>query len=83
MGAAAVTIMDGSAADYVRLIEQAGKMKQNMPRRYLRLINTIEVHDDDKWASLSPYDGYRLDFEIDFAHPVVNQSIQTASIEMN
>ena len=82
VSSAEVPIMDGSAADYVRLIEQAGKMKQNMPRRYLRLTNTIEVHDDDKWASLSPYDGYRLDFEIDFAHPVVNQSIQTASIEM-
>lgn len=82
VNAAEVPIMDGSAADYVQLIDQAGRAEQSQLRHYLRLTDTIKVSDGDKWASLSPYEGYRLDFEIDFAHPVVNQSVQTASIEL-
>lgn len=82
VNAAEVPIMDGSANEYIQLIEKAGRAEQHVPRHYLRLIDTVKVNDGDKWASLSPYDGYRLDFEIDFAHPVVNQSIQTASIEL-
>lgn len=63
-------IMDGSAGPFVFLLQSAGLVEQNATKRYLRIAETVEVRDGDKWARFSPFDGYRLDFTIDFPHPV-------------
>lgn len=70
MTAPEIPIMDGSAAPFVYLIQQAGIREQDVSKRFLRVLAPIEVHDGDKWAKLVPFDGYRLDFSIDFDHPV-------------
>jgi UDP-3-O-[3-hydroxymyristoyl] N-acetylglucosamine deacetylase len=63
-------IMDGSAGPFVFLLQSAGIDEQSGRKRYLRVTSTVEVSDGDKWARFTPYDGYRLDFTIDFPHPV-------------
>jgi len=63
-------IMDGSAGPFVFLLQSAGLVEQKAPKRYLRVKETVEVRDGDKWARFTPFDGYRLDFTIDFPHPV-------------
>ncbi len=63
-------IMDGSAGPFVFLLQSAGLVEQKSPKRYLRVSETVEVRDGDKWARFTPFDGYRLDFTIDFPHPV-------------
>ena len=63
-------IMDGSAGPFVFLLQSAGVEEQNTPKRYLRVRALVEVRDGDKWARFEPYDGFRLDFTIDFPHPV-------------
>jgi UDP-3-O-[3-hydroxymyristoyl] N-acetylglucosamine deacetylase len=65
-----VPIMDGSAGPFVYLLQSAGIALQDAPKKFLRIVETVEVRDGDKWARFSPYAGFRLDFTIDFPHPV-------------
>lgn len=70
MTAPEIPIMDGSAAPFVYLLQQAGIREQDAAKRFLRVFAPLEVRDGDKWAKLLPFDGCRLDFSIDFDHPV-------------
>jgi UDP-3-O-[3-hydroxymyristoyl] N-acetylglucosamine deacetylase len=63
-------IMDGSAGPFVFLLQSAGIEEQAAAKRYVRVTSAIEVSDGDKWARFTPFDGFRLDFTIDFPHPV-------------
>ncbi|MFO1281010.1 MAG: UDP-3-O-acyl-N-acetylglucosamine deacetylase [Burkholderiales bacterium] len=65
-----IPIMDGSAGPFVYLLQGAGVLEQEAPKRYLRVVQPVEVRDGDKWARFEPHDGFRLDFTIDFPHPV-------------
>jgi len=79
--ASELPIMDGSASPFVLLIQQAGIVEQQAPKRFLRVLRTVEVKDGDKWARLDPFDGYKLSFSIEFRHPVIERSTQ--SVEVN
>jgi UDP-3-O-[3-hydroxymyristoyl] N-acetylglucosamine deacetylase len=70
ISASELPIMDGSAGPFVFLLQSAGIAEQNARKRYLRIAQTVEVTDGDKWARFTPFDGFRLDFTIDFPHPV-------------
>src|SRR5256885_4855509 len=74
--ASELPIMDGSASPFVLLIQQAGIVEQQAPKRFLRVLRTVEVKDGDKWARLDPFDGYKLSFSIEFRHPVIERSTQ-------
>jgi UDP-3-O-[3-hydroxymyristoyl] N-acetylglucosamine deacetylase len=63
-------IMDGSAGPFVYLLQSAGIVEQPAAKKFSRIVSTVEVRDGDKWARFTPYDGFRLDFTIDFPHPV-------------
>jgi UDP-3-O-[3-hydroxymyristoyl] N-acetylglucosamine deacetylase len=76
-----VPIMDGSAAPFVLLVQQAGLEQQRAPKRFLRVTRSVEVKDGDKWARLDPYEGYRLAFSIDFKHPVIERSTQSVTLD--
>ncbi len=65
-----VPIMDGSAGPFVFLLQAAGIVEQDAPKRYLRILLPVEVRDGDKWARFEPFNGFRLDFTIDFPHPM-------------
>ncbi|MBV9359824.1 MAG: UDP-3-O-acyl-N-acetylglucosamine deacetylase, partial [Betaproteobacteria bacterium] len=79
--ASELPIMDGSASPFVLLIQQAGIVEQQVPKRFLRVTRSVEVKDGDKWARLDPFDGYKLSFSIEFRHPVIERSTQ--SVEVN
>src|SRR3954463_898008 len=76
-----VPIMDGSAAPFVLLLQQAGIAEQPAAKRFLRVLRRVEVKDGDKWARFEPYEGYRLSFSIDFKHPVIDRSTQSVTID--
>ncbi len=65
-----IPIMDGSAGPFVFLLQAAGIVEQAAPKRYLRVLLPVEVKDGDKWARFDPYNGFKLDFTIDFPHPM-------------
>ena len=74
-------IMDGSAAPFVLLLQQAGVVEQRGAKKFARVKRRVEVVDGDKWARLEPYDGYRLSFSIDFRHPVIERSTQAVTVD--
>jgi UDP-3-O-[3-hydroxymyristoyl] N-acetylglucosamine deacetylase len=76
-----VPIMDGSAGPFVYLLQTAGVVEQRAPKKFLRVVETVEVRDGDKWARFSPYAGFRLDFTIDFPHPVFGTENKHAVID--
>jgi UDP-3-O-[3-hydroxymyristoyl] N-acetylglucosamine deacetylase len=76
-----VPIMDGSAAPFALLIQQAGLEEQAAPKRFLRVKRALEVREGDKWARLEPYEGLRLSFSIVFNHPVIDKTSQSVSVD--
>lgn len=73
---AEIPIMDGSAANYVDLILQAGIEEQSAPKKFLRILKTVKVEEGDKSAQLEPYPGFCLDFQIEFDHPGIPKDTQ-------
>ena len=69
-----VPIMDGSAGPFVFLLQQAGIVEQPALKKFIRIKKTVEVRDGDKWVRFDPYFGFKLDFTIDFNHPVFEHS---------
>jgi len=76
-----VPIMDGSAAPFALLVQQAGVESQSAPKRFLRVRHAVEVRDGDKWARLEPFDGLRLSFSIVFNHPVIDRTRQSVTVD--
>ncbi len=76
-----VPIMDGSAAPFVLLIQQAGIEEQGAPKRFLRVKKRIEARDGDKWAVLEPYEGFKLSFSIVYDHPVIEKSNTSLTVD--
>ncbi|BDX05598.1 UDP-3-O-acyl-N-acetylglucosamine deacetylase [Planctobacterium marinum] len=69
-------IMDGSASPFIFLLQSAGIEEQSAAKRFIKVRKKIRVEDGDKWAEFVPYDGFRVDFTIDFEHPVIKQTNQ-------
>jgi UDP-3-O-[3-hydroxymyristoyl] N-acetylglucosamine deacetylase len=59
-------IMDGSSAPFIKILDRAGVRMQDTPRRYIEILDTVEVVEGDKRASLAPADGFEVAFEIRF-----------------
>ncbi|MDU5908463.1 MAG: UDP-3-O-acyl-N-acetylglucosamine deacetylase [Escherichia coli] len=71
-----IPIMDGSAAPFVYLLLDAGIDELNCAKKFVRIKETVRVEDGDKWAEFKPYNGFSLDFTIDFNHPAIDSSNQ-------
>jgi UDP-3-O-[3-hydroxymyristoyl] N-acetylglucosamine deacetylase len=82
-----VPILDGSAASFVFLLQSAGIEFQNAARRFIRVLEPVEVRvhqgANEAWARLEPFHGYRLSFEIDFDHPAVDSTGQRVEFDMS
>lgn len=78
-----VPIMDGSAGPFVFLIQSAGIEEQNRPKRFIRIKRRVTVEDGDKRAVFEPYDGFRIDFSIDFDHPAFLSRAQRTCIDFS
>ena len=82
-----VPILDGSASSFVFLLQSAGIALQPAPKRFIRVIKPVEVREGEganvKWARLTPYEGYKLSFEIDFDHPAVDSTGQRVEFDFS
>jgi UDP-3-O-[3-hydroxymyristoyl] N-acetylglucosamine deacetylase len=78
-----VPIMDGSAGPFVFLIQSAGVVEQDAPKKFIRIKKEVMIQDGDKWARFEPYDGFKVTFSIDFDHPAFNKDSQFASIDFS
>ena len=75
-----VPIMDGSARPFVFMIQSAGIQEQNDTKKFIKIKKTIEVRQDEKWAKIEPFDGFKVAFTIDFNHPAFNESSQSSEL---
>ncbi|MBT8096065.1 MAG: UDP-3-O-acyl-N-acetylglucosamine deacetylase [Woeseia sp.] len=83
LSAPEVPIMDGSAAPFVFLLQSAGIEEQNAAKRFVRIKRKVRVEVEDKWAEFTPFDGLKVNFRIDFNHPVFNKLSRSASIDFS
>ena len=72
-------IMDGSAASFCLLLDEAGVKEQDAPKEILRVKRAVEVRDGDKFVRLEPSSRAIFNFEIDFEHPVIGRQSQSYS----
>ncbi|WP_018232379.1 UDP-3-O-acyl-N-acetylglucosamine deacetylase [Thioalkalivibrio thiocyanodenitrificans] len=78
-----VPIMDGSAGPFVFLIQSAGIVEQEAPKKFIRIKRAVEVREADKWARFEPFDGFKVGFSIDFQHPIFSNGVQTAELDFS
>lgn len=75
-------IMDGSAGTFIFLLQSAGLVEQAAPKKFIRIKRTVEVRDGDKWVRFDPFNGYKLTFTINFAHPVFANTKQNVTVDL-
>lgn len=78
-----IPIMDGSAAPFVFLLLDAGIEELRTAKKFIRIKETVRVEDGDKWAEMRPYNGFKLDFTIDFNHPAIDASTQRYKLDFS
>ena len=85
LDASEVPIMDGSASPFVFLIHSGGLVEQDAPKRYIRIREPIEMQDEKngRWVRLTPHDGFKVAFTIDFDHPVIRNTRQSAVLDLS
>jgi len=80
-----IPIMDGSAASFVFMLQQAGLEEQNVAKKFIRILKPVEVREgqgaSEKWARLEPFHGFKLNFFIEFNHPAIDGTSQSAEVD--
>lgn len=76
-------ILDGSASPFIFLLQSAGIEEQKELKRFIKLVKPVRVEDGDKWAELRPYEGFKVDFTIDFDHPAIARSRQHCVLDFS
>lgn len=75
-----IPIMDGSAATFTEMIEEAGVVQQRLARRALLVREKISYEQGDRRISVEPADSYQIDCLIDFSHPMIG--VQHLTVEL-
>ncbi|MGF7004840.1 UDP-3-O-acyl-N-acetylglucosamine deacetylase [Aminobacter sp. BE322] len=68
-----IPILDGSAAQFVEAIDQAGIETLGVKRRYIRVLKPVRIESGASWAEFRPYGGTRFEVEIDFESPAIGR----------
>lgn len=82
LNSAEVPIMDGSAGTFIFLLQSAGIAEQAEAKRFVRIKKPVEVKEGDKWVRFEPFNGYKLAFTINFAHPVFAATKQNVTVDL-
>ena len=83
VNAAELPIMDGSAAPFVFLIQSAGILEQDAPKKFLRVLKTIRHEESDFSVELRPYEGFKLSYTLEYDHPVFAAHEHTATVDFS
>ncbi len=68
-----VPVMDGSSASFCMLLDEAGSVELDAPKKIMKIKKEIIVRDGDKYVKLSPSNDLNYDFTIKFNHPVIDE----------
>jgi UDP-3-O-[3-hydroxymyristoyl] N-acetylglucosamine deacetylase len=75
-----VPIMDGSAAPFIYLIQEAGVKQLPAARRYLKVLRPMSLSRGDKRIALYPSDHFKVTYSIAFDHPLLRHQSRTVRI---
>lgn len=75
-----VPIMDGSAAPFLYLVQEAGVKRLSAARRYLKILQPVQVTDGDKRIAVYPSDHFKISYTISFDHPLLRHQSRTERI---
>jgi UDP-3-O-[3-hydroxymyristoyl] N-acetylglucosamine deacetylase len=75
-----VPIMDGSAAPFIYLIQEAGVKRQQARRKYLKIVRPIALSRGDKRIALYPSDHFKVTYSISYDHPLLRHQSRTLRI---
>lgn len=79
-----VPIMDGSASNFVFLLQAAGVKVLQAPKKFVRILKPVRVENEKGgWAEFHPYDGFRLTFSIKFDHPAFRETAEKMTLEFS
>ncbi len=66
--------LDGSAAPFVAMVEEAGVAVQPAPRHAIEVLRPVRVDDGSASLSVEPAAHFSIDFGIDFDSPAIGRS---------
>jgi UDP-3-O-[3-hydroxymyristoyl] N-acetylglucosamine deacetylase len=75
-----VPIMDGSAAPFLFLVQEAGIKRLAAPRRFLKVLRPLQVTHSDKRIAIYPSDHFKVSYTISFDHPMLRHQSRTERI---
>ena len=78
-----IPILDGSAVSFVMMIKEAGIKALNAPKKFLKITKEVEIKDNDKFARLNPCKKTKLDFKINFDHPMIGKQVYDFEFSTN
>ncbi len=79
-----VPIMDGSAAHFLFLLQAAGIELQDAPKSFLRILKEVSVSNDKGGvATFTPYEGFKLNFSIEFDHPAFDNTAESMTLDFS
>lgn len=76
-----VPILDGSSNPFIYLIQSGEPINQEREKKFIKVKKALKYEIDGKFAMLEPYDGFKIDFSIDFPHPVFADRNNSISID--
>jgi len=76
-------ILDGSASPFIFLLQSVGVVEQDKPKKFIKVTRTVRVEEGDKWAEFRPFNGFKVDFAIDFNHPAIAQTRQHCVLDFS
>jgi UDP-3-O-[3-hydroxymyristoyl] N-acetylglucosamine deacetylase len=75
-----VPIMDGSAAPFLYLVQEAGTKRLSAPRRYMKILRPVQIAQGDKRIAIYPSDHFKVSYTISFDHPMLRHQSRTERI---
>ncbi len=83
VSAAELPIMDGSAAPFVFLLQSAGVVEQPAAKRFIRILKPVRYEHGDVYTELAPYDGFQLNYTLQYDHPVFKTHEHKVCVEFS
>jgi UDP-3-O-[3-hydroxymyristoyl] N-acetylglucosamine deacetylase len=68
-----IPILDGSAEPFMQMLQHSGVRKLRRKRRYLKVLQPLEVVEGDRRIGVYPADEFHVRCYVDFPHPLVGQ----------
>ena len=78
-----IPLMDGSAGPFVFLIQSAGIKEQDAIKKFIKVKEEVKVESAGAYASIKPFDGFKVSFTIEFDDPVISKYASSSTIDFS